>query len=606
VLTDADRVPLGARAWIADGNTGALVAADGTIDWYCPGRIDAAPTLARLLDPTAGAVRVGPVRTGTTARRRLPPGGQSYRNDSLVLETEIGAGESRLLVTDFMPWAGPGSTPPGRIVRVATALAGPVEVEVEVIPGGAWGPARTVSGWSEGLVADRTVVHAGFPLVSDPLDRYHPRWRGVRRLDAGESLVVTVDDGPLGRHPALSVEGALRAADDTATAWRSWLGPLVYDGSYGPAVRRAALTVRSLTSSFGGPVAAATTSLPRRVGSERGADDRVVRLADAAGAAGTLAAVGFPEDAEAAERWLRVAVEANPAPWPVSLDLEGGPAPERDERPLPGWRRSEPVVTGVVAGIVDHDIFGDVVSSVSISRSGPWGAGGDGPLIGAWPALVAGADWLTDHWRQTDAGRWGSEGRPARLVASAVQAWVALEGMRHRAQSINPLDLAVVPWHRAARDILAWLEREGLGDDDGLRRDPDPGDHTDAALLRVAWRGPWPAWHPIVVRTVDRTIERLESGRLLYRLPGEVDDGRAGADNPDLLASLWAVRALARLERWEDANDRMEAILSLAGGPGLLSEAADPTSGELLGNLPSSATHLAVIDAALALTAGPR
>jgi hypothetical protein len=168
MLTDADRVPLGARAWIADSSTGALVAADGTIDWYCPGRIDAAPTLARLLDPTAGAVRVGPVRTGTTARRRLPPGGQSYRTDSLVLDTEIGAGESRLLVTDFMPWAGPGSTPPGRIVRVATALAGPVEVEVEVIPGGAWGPARTVSGWSEGLVADRTVVHAGFPLVSGP------------------------------------------------------------------------------------------------------------------------------------------------------------------------------------------------------------------------------------------------------------------------------------------------------------------------------------------------------------------------------------------------------------------------------------------------------
>ena len=490
MLTDADRVPLASRALISDGATGALVAADGTIDWYCPGRIDAAPALARLLDPDAGAVRVGPVRPGPTARRRLPAGRQSYRDDSLVLETEIGAGGSRLLLTDFMPWAGPGSTPPGRIVRVATALAGPVDVEVEVIPGGAWGPARAVSGWSEGLVADRTVVHAGFPLVSEPLDRYHPRWRGVRRLDAGESLVVTVDDGPLGRHPALSVEGALRAADETATAWRSWLGPLVYDGSYGPAVRRAALTVRSLTSAFGGPVAAATTSLPRRVGGERGADDRIVRLADAATAAGTLAAIGFPEDAEAAEHWLRVAVEASPSPWPVALDLEGGPAPERDERPLPGWRRSQPVVTGVVAGLVDHDIYGDVASSVSISRSGPWGAGGDGPLVGAWPALVAGADWLTDHWQQPDAGRWGSEGRPARLVASAVQAWVALEAMRHRAQSANPLDLAVVPWHRAARDILAWLQTDGLGDDDGLRRDPVPGDRRRRRPVAGGVAGP--------------------------------------------------------------------------------------------------------------------
>jgi GH15 family glucan-1,4-alpha-glucosidase len=123
-----------------------------------------------------------------------------------------------------------------------------------------------------------------------------------------------------------------------------------------------------------------------------------------------------------------------------------------------------------------------------------------------------------------------------------------------------------------------------------------------------AWRrrGPWPPFHPVVVRTVERTIERLESGRLLYRLPATVDDGRAGPDNPDLLASLWGVRALARLERWEEAHERMEAVLALAGPVGLLSEAADPTSGELLGNLPSTAVHLAVIDAATALAAGPR
>jgi hypothetical protein len=606
VLTDADRVPLAARALIADGTTGALVTADGTVDWYCPGRFEAPPALARLLDPAAGAVRVGPVRAGTGVGRRLPAGGQSYREASLVLDTTLGAGGSRLRLTDFMPWAGPGQAPAGRIVRVATALAGPLEVEVEVVPGAGWGPARAVHGWSEGLVADRTVVHAGFPLVAAPLDRDHPRWRGVRRLDTGESLVVTIDDGPLGRHPPLSVDGALRLADDTVTAWRSWLAPLVYDGPYGDAVRRAAVAVRGLTGTSGAPVAAATTSLPRRVGGERGTDDRVVRLADAAAAAQVLAAVGLPEDAEAAERWLRSAVDGAPLPWPVQLDGEGGPVPELEELPLRGWRRSQPVVIGAPAQIVDHDIHGDVVAAISASRTGPWGSGDDGPLIGAWPSLRAAADWLTDHWQDPDAGRWTCTGRPARLVASAVQAWVALDGMTRRAQAANPLDLGVVAWHRAGRDILSWLETDGLGGDGGLRRDPAPGDRPDAALLRVAWRGPWPAWHPIVTRTVDRTIERLESGSLLYRLPADLDDGRPGPDNPDVLASLWAVRALAGLERWEEAHERMEAVLALAGGPGLLSEAADPTSGELLGNLPSTAAHLAVLDAAAALTTGPR
>jgi hypothetical protein len=49
----------------------------------------------------------------------------------------------------------------------------------------------------------------------------------------------------------------------------------------------------------------------------------------------------------------------------------------------------------------------------------------------------------------------------------------------------------------------------------------------------------------------------------------------------------------------------MEAVCALSGNLGLLAETADPLSGELMGNLPSTATHLALIDAALCLEAGP-
>jgi GH15 family glucan-1,4-alpha-glucosidase len=122
----------------------------------------------------------------------------------------------------------------------------------------------------------------------------------------------------------------------------------------------------------------------------------------------------------------------------------------------------------------------------------------------------------------------------------------------------------------------------------------------------VAWRGPWPPEHPIVTRTVDRILEQLANGLLIHRLPPEVDDGRSGADSPDLLASLWASRALATLGRWEEAHERFEAVVGLSGELGLLSDAADPLSGELLGNLPASGVHLAVIETALALEGGPR
>jgi GH15 family glucan-1,4-alpha-glucosidase len=50
----------------------------------------------------------------------------------------------------------------------------------------------------------------------------------------------------------------------------------------------------------------------------------------------------------------------------------------------------------------------------------------------------------------------------------------------------------------------------------------------------------------------------------------------------------------------------MEAVVSLGGPLGVLAEAADPLSGELLGNLPSASAHLALVDAAAALASGPR
>jgi hypothetical protein len=608
VITDSSRVPLGARAWIGDGTRGALVAADGTIDWYCPSGFGGLPAYWRLLDPAGGALRIGPERSGSSANRRLPPAEQRYRPDTNVIETIMSGRDGRTIsVCDALPWPGPGLDTPGQIVRVVRALSGPVEVEVEVLPAGLLTAARDVAASEDGLVVDEVAMWTGFRLESEPLDRNTPRWRGVKRLEEGEGLVLTVDRLDADRH--LSLDAARQIIEATETAWRSWLAGIAYDGAYGDAVRRSLLAVRSLTGPGGAPVAAGTTSLPRRVGSERNSDDRWVAWRDAAAASRVLAAVGLAEDAEAAERWLRRAVSDAPLPWPAALDPDGQPVPDREELGLAGWRRSQPVVVGRPAGLVDLDGYGDVVGAIGASMSGPGGRSDDpGPLYAAWPALAAAADWVADHWHEPDAGVWQSAGPPGLLVASRVQAWYGLDRMARLARAANPLDLAAVGWQEAARAIVAWLETDGLAFDGGLRRDGavSAGDEPDAALLRITWRGPWPANHPIVRGTVERILDRLSSGRLVYRYSDRVDDGRAGPDSPDLVASLWAVRALAGLERWDEAYERMEAVAGAAGSVGLLSEAADPVSGELLGNLPYAAAHLAFVEAALALAGGPR
>ncbi|MCU4184305.1 hypothetical protein K6U06_08020 [Acidiferrimicrobium sp. IK] len=607
---------------MGDGVGGALVAADGTVDWYCPGPLDGRPVLSALLDANGGALRVGPVRPGGD-RHRLPPSSAAYRPGTMVADLDLAAGGRRVSITDLLPWSGPGEGPPGRLIRIVTALAGPVDVEVDVAPGGGYGPSRTAVPFGEGLVADRVVIRAGEPLLPTGRGRSEHGWGCVRRLGTGERMVVTVDRLDEDRHPPLSVDAALRALEATETAWRSWLAPLSYSGPYRPAVERAVLALRSLSPWDGGPPAAAgTTSLPRRAGGERTADDRYVRWRDAAAAASVMARVGLLDDASAAEEWLRRAAEGTPVPWPSMLAASTGHPPPLEELALAGWRGSQPVVVGR-SDPLDADLYGSVVTAISAStvlgadaavwaghpadlRSAAPGGRLAGPLSAAWPALVGAIDHLADHWSDPDGGVWALDGPPRSLTATRVQAWVALERMARLARAANPLDLDAVGWQQEAAAVLRALERDSLAAGGGLKMDTGPAQHADAALLRLAWSGPWPPEHPLVVATVDRVLERLSSGAVLHRYPAELDDGRAGADSPDLVASLWAVRALATLGRWEEAHDRMERICALGGPLGLLSEAVDPLSGEMLGNRPSAGAHLALLEAALALEAGPR
>ena len=616
MITDGSRVPLGRRAWIGDGRHGASVAPDGTVDWYCPGGLTGTPGLWRLLDDTGAAVRVGPRRDGPTARRRLPSSQLGYRPGTNVADDLIeGAAGRRVLVTDFMPWPGPGQEVEGRIVRLVKAVAGPVEVEVEVEAGPVRSPfgRRVVAASGGRLVAGPVAVTCAAPFQPAPAGPDGERWRAVIALDAGQETVVTVGPTPAGA-PALEptgVDEAHRLLAGTEAAWRSWLGPLYYGGPYRPAVERALLAVRALTGPGGAPVAAGTTSLPRRVGSERSADNRWVHLRDVATAVRVLATLGLAEDAEAAETWLRHTVSTAHLPWPGWFDPDGQPVPEAEELALTGWRRSGPVWRGRPPDRPDTGLVGAVVVAVGASMSGPGGRPGDpGPLSAAFGSLAEAADDAADRWRRADSGRWEID-RPRRMyVAGRLESWVAMDRMARLSRAANPLDLQAVGWQQESRALFSWLERHGPAPDGGLRMDGDPaaGDDADAALLVVAGQGPWPASQPVVRATVDRVLERLGTGPLLHRYSDRVADEMAGPDRPDVEASFMAVTALGRLGRWDEAHERMEAVTGLLerAGPGLPAATADPVSGEVGGDLPCTAAALALLEAAATLERGPR
>ena len=104
---------------------------------------------------------------------------------------------------------------------------------------------------------------------------------------------------------------------------------------------------------------------------------------------------------------------------------------------------------------------------------------------------------------------------------------------------------------------------------------------------------------PRLLATVEAVRRELSHGPFVYRYSGE--DGLAGKEGAFLTCSFWLVEALAVQGRRTEAADLMEQLVGLANDVGLFAEEVDPATGAFLGNLPQGLTHLALIDAALAL-----
>src|SRR2546425_1241097 len=89
--------PVAAYGLLADCNSAALVARDGSIDWLCLPRYDSPSVFGRILDPAAGHWSIRPAGAFTSERRYLP--------GTLVIETTFTTDTGSVRLTDAMLFA---------------------------------------------------------------------------------------------------------------------------------------------------------------------------------------------------------------------------------------------------------------------------------------------------------------------------------------------------------------------------------------------------------------------------------------------------------------------------------------------------------------------
>ena len=596
--------PIADYAIVGDTRSAALVSRDGSIDWLCWPRFDSRSVFARLLDADrGGCFSIRPAIPFRATRK--------YLEGTNVLQTTFETDRGRASLLDLMPALTEEQKrsrflPFRQLLRRLEGLSGAVPMIATYSPRPNYAKATPRL---EHRRAD-TVWCADGPEV------WYMRSNEKFVVDQHEARSEFTIRERERKHFALSYETHApaifanidEAADEeiglTIDYWKNWSDRLRYDGPYRDAILRSALTLKLLAyAPSGGIVAAATTSLPEKIGGIRNWDYRFCWLRDASFTVGALYDYGFEIEGGAFVDWLLYATRLTQPGLQILYDVFGeSRLPESDLDYLDGYRGSKPVRVGNAAhDQFQLDVYGEVLGAVDeFTERGE-------PLYRDTRTLVKRlADRVVKRWREPDSGIWEKRSGRRQHVHAKIMAWSALECAERLAEKGVVRDRAGA-WHRTKDEIKREVLEHGFNRKLNSFVAVYDGDELDSSLLNASRVGFLEGDDPRLLGTIDAIRKHLGHDDLLYRYSEKTDDGLPPGEGAFLACSFWLVEALAVAGRMDEARDVFEKLCRRANDVGLFSEECDVGTGELIGNFPQALTHIGLMNAALRLqTARPR
>jgi GH15 family glucan-1,4-alpha-glucosidase len=589
-VRDAEgNLPLGQYGVISDGRTIGLVGADASIDWWCVPDPAAPPVFDRVLNPTdGGRFSVTPVDEYTVRR--------SYRDGSNVLETEFITGSGRVRVTDSLNSGHAGRLPWSELARRVEGLEGDVELRVDLTLADRFGESErrdTVTpndgAFQLGPLLMQLRTTDDCAVVDDEDD---VRGCALRiKAHAGSRSTIAL----LATHAEPLMDSDIQAIDTridrSDEQWRNWSDDLTYDGPYGDRVIRSALALKLLLFSPTGAIAAAaTTSLPERVGGDKNWDYRFAWVRDVAYSVKALLRIGATEEAQAGFAWLIETVHRHMPELSVFYTLEGELPGDEAQAELPGYRDSQPVRVG--NGARDQrqlSCYGDVLETAELFTRR-----GNHLDTRTREVLIHLADRCAEQWQLPDAGIWELEGDEHHTM-SKIGCWLALDRAAKLADEGHLGDHGGAGWRAESERIVDWIDEHCWSDDRQSYVQYAGTDKLDAALL-LATRFDFPR-NDRLNATRIAVQEELATGPLVHRYSGMPEE-----EGAFLATSFWLVEALAFLGDPDEAKATMDELLEITGtNLGLMAEMVDVDTREFLGNTPQALSHLAMIHAALSI-----
>jgi GH15 family glucan-1,4-alpha-glucosidase len=573
---------------VGNGRIIALVSPTSAVEWLCMPRFDSPSVFARLLDrERGGCLRV--LVDGQELRGTL-----RYRQNTNVLVTRFEVGACEFEIVDFAPWLPRpiGHDAPPELIRLIRPVRGMPRIRVDFDPQPDYARAR----------ADLTPLANGIAITGGG-QRFHLATNlpidyilAKRDFALREPIFVSLLYGDRTEAPGLAkVEEELNL---TTAAWRIWAKGCALP-SYAPdAVLRSALCLKLHAHiETGAVIAAATTSIPEAMNTERTWDYRYCWLRDAAFVVEALRRLSHLREGERFLAFLRDVGEGGPLQPLYSID-GGRDLEEHVIAELAGFGGTGPVRIGNQAAQQrQHDLMGEMLLCMATLI-------GDRRLVlddeaSLFPLIRR---WVEDAIALApvpDTSIWEFRSILRNYTFSRAMCWVAIDVGAALARRFGEVALAD-EWQRIADAERAVILERGFSKEHGFFTQALDGKHPDASLLLLPTLGVIDARDPRFVSTLDAYERILAPDGLMKRYINADDFG--ATHSAFTICTFWWAEALALAGKLDRAVEVFDHVLRFANPLGLFSEDIDPATGALLGNFPQAYTHVGLVNAAATIS----
>ena len=571
-------------ALLADGERGILVGPRGDFAWMCFPSWESEALFAALIG--------GRGVYALTPRGRYVWGGY-YEDGTLIWRSRWTTTDSIMECREAL--VVPASRHRAVVLRRLIAVEG--EARADVVLDGRAG---------FGQQPMTAVERVGDRVWTARTGTTYLRWSGADDVEVaadghgGRALATTLDLEP-GCHRDLVLEVGEHAPDgapevperlwvSTEDWWAAARSATPATDVAGRDVRHAYAVLRGMTSTSGGMVAAATTSLPERAGEGRSYDYRYAWIRDQCLAGQAMAAAGPHPLVDGAAGFVTDRLLDDEWRLRPAYTVSGEHIPGETALGLSGYPGGSDIVGNRVSGQFQLDTFGQsLLLLAAAARHDRLDARG-------WRAADVACSAIARRWQEPDAGIWELE--PAIWTESRL---TCVAGLRAIVAAGAPPSRAR-DWSCLADVILDDTLADAVHPNGRWQRTPDDV-RVDAALLLPMIRGAVPPSDPHALATMMSVREELVQDGFVFRFAP--DDRPLGeAEGAFVMCGYLMSLACLRIGDHLSAARFFECNRAACGPPGLFTEEYDVGERQLRGNIPQAFAHGLMVECAVRQGAG--